>query len=172
MKKQQGFTLIELVVVIIILGILAVTAAPKFINLQSDARASTLEGVKGALQGANALVYSKAAIQGKESKPTAEVIIDDKGDTDADNDIKVNAVYGYVNNASADLVEVLDIDTTSTSPEWVIVDSPNVTTEIEDAIIIHPGDKTPSATVKCWVEYKHPAAKGAAPTYKVEDSGC
>ncbi|MBM7073074.1 prepilin-type N-terminal cleavage/methylation domain-containing protein [Shewanella sp. 202IG2-18] len=42
MQKQQGFTLIELVVVIIILGILAVTAAPKFINLQSDARKSAL----------------------------------------------------------------------------------------------------------------------------------
>ena len=36
--KQQGFTLMELVVVIIILGNLAVTAAPKFINFQSDAR--------------------------------------------------------------------------------------------------------------------------------------
>ncbi|MGS0728942.1 type II secretion system protein, partial [Shewanella sp. 0m-11] len=52
MQKQNGFTLIELVVVIIILGILAVTAAPKFINLQSDARASALQGVKGAIQGA------------------------------------------------------------------------------------------------------------------------
>ncbi len=38
MKKQAGFTLIELVVIIIILGILAVIAAPQFINLQSDAR--------------------------------------------------------------------------------------------------------------------------------------
>ena len=46
MKRQQGFTLIELVVVIIILGILAVTAAPKFINLQSDARASAIQGLK------------------------------------------------------------------------------------------------------------------------------
>ncbi|MGL4893853.1 MAG: type II secretion system protein, partial [Shewanella sp.] len=45
MKKQQGFTLIELVVVIIILGILAVTAAPKFINLQGDARVSALNGL-------------------------------------------------------------------------------------------------------------------------------
>ena len=41
MKRSAGFTLIELVIVIVILGILAVTAAPKFLNLQSDARAST-----------------------------------------------------------------------------------------------------------------------------------
>ncbi len=64
MKKHEGFTLIELVVVIIILAILAVTALPKFINLQSDARASTLEGVKGALESASTLIYSKAAIDG------------------------------------------------------------------------------------------------------------
>lgn len=66
MKRQQGFTLIELVVVIIILGILAVTAAPKFINLQGDARTSALQGLKGAIQGANSLVFSKAALAGKE----------------------------------------------------------------------------------------------------------
>ena len=56
MKKQNGFTLIELVVVIIILGILAVTAAPKFINLQSDARETSLQGMKRAILGANSLV--------------------------------------------------------------------------------------------------------------------
>lgn len=47
MKKQAGFTLIELVIVIIILGILAVTAAPKFLNLQDDARYSAAQGVQG-----------------------------------------------------------------------------------------------------------------------------
>ena len=63
MKKgnNQGFTLIELVVVIIILGILAVTAAPKFINLQSDAYFSALQGLKAAINGSNTLIYSKAA---------------------------------------------------------------------------------------------------------------
>ncbi|MGL5667316.1 MAG: type II secretion system protein, partial [Shewanella sp.] len=68
MKRQQGFTLIELVVVIIILGILAVTAAPKFINLQGDARVSALNGLKASIQGANTLVYSKAALAGEEKK--------------------------------------------------------------------------------------------------------
>ncbi|HAA96802.1 MAG TPA: type II secretion system protein, partial [Alteromonas macleodii] len=43
-STQQGFTLIELIIVIVLLGILAVTAAPKFLNLQDDARDSVLQG--------------------------------------------------------------------------------------------------------------------------------
>lgn len=83
MKKQGGFTLIELVVVIVILGILAVTAAPKFLNLQSDARASSLQGLKGAMAGASGIVYGKAAIEGKERADSA---------TDIDG---VDTIYGY-----------------------------------------------------------------------------
>ncbi|EOS8554780.1 type II secretion system protein [Vibrio vulnificus] len=67
MKKQGGFTLIELVVVIVILGILAVTAAPRFLNLQGDARASALQGLKGAMDGAAGIVYGKSAIEGEET---------------------------------------------------------------------------------------------------------
>lgn len=68
MKRQGGFTLIELVVVIVILGILAVTAAPKFLNLQKDARKSSLQGLKGAMTGAAGIVYGKAAINGVEGQ--------------------------------------------------------------------------------------------------------
>lgn len=62
--SQKGFTLIELVVVIVILGILAVTAAPKFIDLTSDAKASTIEAVKGAINSAADLAHAKALVEG------------------------------------------------------------------------------------------------------------
>lgn len=71
MKRQNGFTLIELVVVIVILGILAVTAAPRFLNFQNDARKASLQGLKGAIDGAAGITYGKAALLGKDTQSAA-----------------------------------------------------------------------------------------------------
>jgi MSHA pilin protein MshA len=56
-RTQQGFTLIELVVVIVILGILAATAIPKFIDMSDDAASAAVAGVAGALSSAAATNY-------------------------------------------------------------------------------------------------------------------
>ncbi|MFM5604705.1 MULTISPECIES: prepilin-type N-terminal cleavage/methylation domain-containing protein [Aeromonas] len=98
MKKQSGFTLIELVIVIIILGILAVTAAPKFLNLQDDARLAAANGVKASLQSSSQLVYSKAAILGIESSSGAVSVAGTTVDTS----------FGYPVNADAGKTVALD----------------------------------------------------------------
>ncbi|MDO6678648.1 type II secretion system protein [Shewanella sp. 4_MG-2023] len=160
-RKQQGFTLIELVVVIIILGILAVTAAPKFINLQGDARVSALAGMKAAIQGSNTLVYSKAALAGEEKSGTATI---DIGSGTADH----NIVYGYTAATKLDLERAMEAlfdlgadgvatPATATGADWILkVNAGNpASVDIWQA----------GAPADCKMTYKQAANATTLPTY-------
>ena len=100
MKRNTGFTLIELVIVIIVLGILAATAVPKFINLQDDARASAMTGVEAAIHSAANIVYARAAIDGVET--TENEAVSAAGAT-------VNVDFGYPSAEAAGIEEALEL---------------------------------------------------------------
>jgi MSHA pilin protein MshA len=76
MSNKHGFTLIELIIVIVILGVLSVTAAPYFIDVSSDARVAKLDALEGSLRSASSMANYKARIENKtdcSTDPTIEV---------------------------------------------------------------------------------------------------
>lgn len=169
MQQKKGFTLIELIIVIVILGILAVTAAPKFIDIQKDAKVSTVKAVEGALNSISSIVYGKALIAGQ-TGATGTVSL---------NGATYDVVYGYLaalqtTTTTLNLTSLLDIDTEMAA---VFVDP--TATAVTNTSAINFYGVTPSSYSTsdltaggCTITYLQAANANTPPVITVYTAGC
>jgi MSHA pilin protein MshA len=148
MKQQKGFTLIELIIVIIILGILAVTAAPKFLDIQDDAQQSAVSGITGAVRSASQIAHS-ANLVNSGSTVTLEGESYDTVDTYlvADEICRVIGLTDGVLSAGT---------TTSTDGQYICEYEATGGTDDEGVTTIYPSNYNgPNATTQgnCFVQY-------------------
>jgi MSHA pilin protein MshA len=156
-QAQGGFTLIELIVVIVILGILAATALPKFASLGGDARLASMNAVKGSLNSVAAMAHGKFLANTTATPPTTIAM--------EDVTVALNA-NGYPTAAAATLRAAGIVDGTDYRVYTAAADgTPPVGA---NAIVVGPLSLVGTANAaNCYVTYTAPTTANTPPTVVV-----
>ena len=135
--------MIEIIAVLVIIGILASVALPKYMGLQKDARMSAVKGMQGAMNGAIHITHSKAIVYGQ----TGAI-----GTINCDGKV-IDLQYGFPKNVTA-LKDTISLN------EGFTIDGETYTKD---------GAPVPE---NCSVSYTAPTATGGSPVLTVKDDGC
>jgi MSHA pilin protein MshA len=160
-KLNKGFTLIELVIVIVIIGLLAATALPKFVSLSKDAKINVLTQIKVSVKVANDFMFLKSQLPSYSVQPVTNRIDLIDVDTDGDGSIDTRLKWYYLDNT--DIEKRIDL-------------SDNFTIEYEGMDFTYIGyDADQDNKVKddnCYFKYTQAINKDDLPIYEIVDSGC
>ncbi|MCF8778291.1 prepilin-type N-terminal cleavage/methylation domain-containing protein [Vibrio sp. IRLE0018] len=163
MFKMHGFTLIELMAVIVIVSVVGITAATRFLSIQTEARIAVLQGARAALETANTQVYTKAILQNQEN-------IDATGrpNIDLDNDGRADLIgyFGLIKYVMP-ARELAGLDPQLTIHKWYGVDDPS-----EPFFLIGFANKPVGPTHRCYVEVFYPSIAGGEVTYQLQTAHC
>ncbi len=152
---SKGFTLVELIVVIIILGILSATALPRFINLRTESIIASMDGLKGTIESAVRLSYAKTYVNNTAQDASSTIIID--GQT-------IDMVYGYPAGTANGIGKLV----TAPSDDWK-----QRASSVSGAWVFWHGVINEDAgSASCYVRYKSATSDGKRPVVDFVDGGC
>ena len=160
MRRQSGFTLLELVIVIVVLGILAALAIPRFISLQREARIAVVDSLFNSIRSGSNVIYAKSAAIGESDLPNDSVDID--GAAIAGGVIRTR--FGYPQAVGTDITLLFD----NLSQRYNFTGGGLETGATGSSTLTITLDGIPT----CAVTYASANAAGTAPTIARDITGC